>query len=114
MGYATIIPSKGDQVYGLMYEISVKDEEVLDKCEGVPNEYVKRIVPLELITSSSNGETTTGTLDTLVYIDVDRTKRDRPRTEYIHRMNMAMKDALEKGVPQSYIDTYIRLFIPPE
>jgi gamma-glutamylcyclotransferase len=104
----------GDQVYGLMYEISVKDEEVLDKCECVPDEYVKKVMPLELITPSNNGGTTTETVDALIYIDVVRTKPGRPRTEYIYRMNMATKDALVRGVPQSYIDTYIRPFIPPE
>jgi gamma-glutamylcyclotransferase len=112
-GYANIIPSLGDHVYGLIYELSVKDEESLDKYEGVPNNYEKRIIPLKLITSSGNGEvTTTVTIDTLVYTDVVRTKRGPPKTEYIHRMNMAIKDALENDMSLSYIDTYLRPFIP--
>ena len=98
-----------------MYELSVKDEELLDGYEGVSaGDYEKRIIPLELITSSSNGETANKIIDTLVYIDFARTRRDLPKTEYIHRMNMGVKDALQKGVPQSYFDIYIRLFIPPE
>jgi gamma-glutamylcyclotransferase len=110
-GYATIIPSLGDRVYGLIYELSVKDEESLDKYEKVPDNYLKKVIPIELITSSSNGEVT---IDTLVYTDVVRIKRGSPKTEYIHRMNMAIKDALEKDISLSYIDTYLRPFIPPE
>jgi hypothetical protein len=98
-----------------MYELSVKDEELLDGYEGVSLDvYEKRIIPLELITSSSNGEAANKIVDALVYIDFARTRRDLPKTEYIHRINMGVKDALEKGVPQSYIDTYFRSFIPPE
>ncbi|KAI0250085.1 hypothetical protein BJV78DRAFT_1128594 [Lactifluus subvellereus] len=113
-GYANIIPSPGDHVYGLMYELSAQDEEWLDGYEGVPLDYEKKTIPLELITSSSNGETVNRTVDTLVYVDLARTRRDLPKTEYIHRINMGVKDALQEGVPQSYIDKYVRPFIPPE
>jgi len=101
-------------VYGFIYEINSKDEQSLDKYEGVPYDYEKRIVPLKLITRSGDGETEKRTIDALVYIDVARTSRDLPKTEYIHRINMAIKDALQKGVSQSYVDKYVRPFIPPE
>lgn len=114
-GYANVVPSSGEYVYGFIYEINSKDEQSLDKYEGVPYSYEKRIVPLELITCSGEGETEEkSNIDALVYIDFARTSRDLPKTEYIHRINMGVKDALQKGIPQSYVDKYVRPFIPPE
>lgn len=52
------------------------------------------------------------TIDALVYIDITNTNPDVPKTEYIHRINMAMQDGVKNGVPQSYVDKYIRPFIP--
>lgn len=98
-------------MYGFIYEISSKDEQSLDIYEAVPDHYEKRIVPLKLITGSGDGKST---VNALVYIDVTRTNRDLPKTEYIYRINTAIKDALQKGIPQSYVDKYIRPFIPPE
>jgi len=48
----------------------------------------------------------------LVYIDVVRKKIGPPKDEYVYRMNMAIADALEKGVPKDYIDKNLRQFIP--
>ncbi|KAH9067743.1 Butirosin biosynthesis, BtrG-like protein [Lactarius vividus] len=114
-GYANVVPSSGDHVYGFIYEINSNDEQSLDMYEGVPDSYEKKIIPLELITRSGDGETEEKrTIDALVYVDVARTSRDVPKKEYIHRINMGIKDALQKGVPQSYVDKYVRPFIPPE
>ena len=72
-------------------------------------------MPVQLISSPGDGETATKkTINALVYIDFDNTSPGVPRTEYIHRINLAVKDALERGFSQSYIDKYIRPFIPPE
>ncbi|KAH9966290.1 hypothetical protein BJV74DRAFT_869619 [Russula compacta] len=102
-GYANVIPSSGDYVYGFIYELSPKDEESLDK-----------IIPVQLITPSRSGETDRKrTIDALVYIDFIRTSRDVPKPEYIYRMNQGLKDALKMGISQSYIDKYIRPYIPP-
>jgi hypothetical protein len=54
------------------------------------------------------------TIQALIYIDIVNTTPDVPKTEYIHRINMAMQDALTEGIPQSYIEKYVRPFIPPE
>ncbi|KAF8271043.1 Butirosin biosynthesis, BtrG-like protein [Lactarius quietus] len=114
-GFANVVPSPGDYVYGFIYEINSKDEQALDGYEGVPRDYEKKIIPLELITFPGAGEAKEKrTINALVYIDGIHISRDLPRTEYIHRINMAIKDALPKGIPQSYIDKYIRPSIPPE
>ena len=114
-GYASVIPSSEDHVLGFIYELSLTDEANLDKYENVPVNYEKRTIPVQLITSPGGGGTATKkTIQALIYIDVNNTTPDVPKTEYIHRINMAMQDALKKGIPQSYIDKYIRPFIPPE
>ena len=104
-------------MYGFLYELSPKDEEILDGYEQVPRHYVKKSMPIQLITSSGNGDSETAmqrSIDALVYVDIVNTSRDAPKTEYIHRINMAIKDATQMGISQSYIDKYIRPSIPPE
>ena len=50
---------------------------------------------------------------TLVYVDVQRTEpHNTPQAEYIPRMNHAIADALREGVPEDYIEKYIRKVIP--
>ena len=111
-GYANVIPSKGDYVYGFIYSLNPKDEASLDIHEYA---YDKRIIPVQLKTSPGHGETATKkTIDALVYVDTVSTSPDVPKTEYIHRINMALQDGCKNGVPQSYIDKYIRPFIPAE
>lgn len=100
-------------MYGIIYEITPDDKVVLDKYEGT--NYEKKFLPIELLTPSENGETNTKTTkNALVYVDTADITLGRPRDEYIPRMNRAIEDALEAGIPQSYIDTYIRPFIPLE
>lgn len=101
-------------MYGFIYEIGSKDEQSLDGYEGVPRDYEKKTIPLELIIRSGDGETEKRTIDALVYVDGIRTSRDLPKTEYIQRINLAIKDALQKGIPQSFVDKYIRQSIPSE
>ena len=113
-GAANVVPSSGDCVYGFVYEISSEDEQSLDGYEGVPHYYEKKVLPLELITGSSDGETEKRTIHAMVYIDYTRTNPGLPATEYIHRLNMAIKDALQKSIPQSYVDKYLRPSVPVE
>ncbi|KAI0279081.1 Butirosin biosynthesis, BtrG-like protein [Russula aff. rugulosa BPL654] len=114
-GYANIIPSSGDYVYGFIYELNPKNEASLDIYEGAPRIYDKKIHPVQLRTSPGDGEMATKkTINALVYIDTVSTSPDVPKTEYIHRINLALQDGIKNGVPQSYIDKYIRPFIPAE
>lgn len=114
-GYANVIPSPGDHVYGFIYELNPKDEASLDIYEGAPRIYDKKIIPAQLRSSFGDGKTTTKkSIDALVYVDTASTSPDIPKTEYIHRINMGLQDGLKNGVPQSYIDKYIRPFIPAQ
>ena len=49
----------------------------------------------------------------LVYIDRQRVVNDTPQEEYIHRMNMGIKDAVDEAdIPLIYAQKVIRLSIP--
>ncbi|KAF8969710.1 hypothetical protein BDZ97DRAFT_1915245 [Flammula alnicola] len=108
-GYANIIPSPGDIVYGLMFELTSSDEYDLDIYEGTT--YEKKIIPVDSVPSKDLS--TADTVQALIYIDVERKSESHPRREYIYRMNMGIADALEAGIPSDYIEKYLRAFIPP-
>ncbi|KAK7037947.1 Aig2 family protein [Favolaschia claudopus] len=111
-GYANVIPSEGDEVWALLYELSEADEMKLDRYEGVPVSYVKQTLPVEYLKKSDGGDVERQTVDALVYVDIKSTLTGPPRTEYIFRMNSAIDDALAEGVPKAYIDQYLRPRIP--
>lgn len=94
-------------MYGLLYEISLEDEIALDGYEGYPVRYEKEIADIKVV-SADEGE---NTVEAIVYID-KREKEGVSKEEYIERMNYAIADALEEGVPNEYIQTYLRRFIP--
>ncbi|KAF4555492.1 Hypothetical protein D9617_2g054530 [Elsinoe fawcettii] len=122
-GYANVVESKaetanlkGDYSYGLVYCLSVADEAKLDVNEGVPLAYTKEILEVEFW--ESKNEQAVDLSDSpekvkmLVYISRDRTKPDKPKHEYIYRMNQGIKDAVAAGVPKDYIDKVLRKYIP--
>jgi len=117
-------PGSNTEVYGLIYSLTPADEARLDINEGVPVAYEKRMVSAELFppkADSGKGVELGGTekgevVPMLVYIDFKRTSGDgcRPRLEYIHRMNMGIRDGLEEGLPKGYVDGVMRRWIPEE
>lgn len=118
-GYANIVASaSSDEVYGLVYSLAPSDEAQLDINESVPDAYTKETMKVQLWVSEvgksvdvAAGGTKAAAADLLVYIDRKRTVEHAPKQEYIYRMNMGIKDALQKGVPQDYVDQDIRRFI---
>ena len=112
-GWANIVPSSGDYIYGSVYEVNSKDEQSLDGYENAPHFYEKKIHSVEFIPCSGDGETEKRTINALVYI-YDSTTPGIPTAEYVPRMNMAIKDGLQKGIPQSYVDKYMRPLVPTE
>lgn len=113
-GYANIIPSPDDLVYGLVYEINAKDEANLDINEGVPYAYVKRHMQVVCSGEGSALGNDGEVLTALVYVDMKRIKEDSPNEEYVYRMNMGIADAVKMGVPEEYVEKYMRPFIPDE
>jgi len=107
-GYANIIPSLGDNVYGLSFELTTEDESSLDNYEG--STYKKLYFPVDLVPKDDveNGRS----VKSLIYVDVKRKTESEPKEEYIYRMNMGIIDALKEGIPADYIEKYLRPFIP--
>ena len=90
----------------------------MDRNEGVPFSYTKEEIAIdfwectntEAVSISSPGVEKYA----LVYVDRERVVADKPREEYIYRMNMGIKDAVGAGVPLTYVQKSIRSFIPEE
>lgn len=123
-GYANIVQtdSEEDEVWGLIYDLPPEDEARLDVNEGVPYAYHKRMTQVEFW-SKGTLPPTSGDIPPpervdkmLVYIDFKRNSGNgnKPRQEYIHRMNEGIRDALKEGVPKAYIDKVLRPYIPAE
>ncbi|CAF9930809.1 MAG: hypothetical protein HETSPECPRED_007714 [Heterodermia speciosa] len=117
-GYANIVQTdhSSDVVYGLVYTLTEDDEKRLDVNEGVPIAYTKEVLPIEFWALAPGEKADFGQdsekKQLLVYIDRIRLEDDKPKAEYIHRVNMGVQDAVQIGVPQSYVDDMIRKFIP--
>ncbi|KXX76755.1 Gamma-glutamylcyclotransferase [Madurella mycetomatis] len=108
-----------NQVWGFVYSLSTIDEARLDKNEGVPYSYEKRIIDCELGVGGEDAAVATAggwrTVPMLVYIDFRRTEGGHlPKAEYVHRMNMGIRDALSEGVPRKYVERVLRRYIPTE
>jgi len=109
-----------DEVWGLVYSLTPTDEARLDRNEGVPHAYTKE---MHIIDFWPTGKKPEDPIDRskkptqenmLVYVDLKRTVPDKPKKEYIHRMNMGIADALKAGVPEEYINSTLRMYIPQE
>lgn len=119
-GYANIVEtsSASDVVYGLVYILTEDDERRLDVREGVPDAYTKEMITIDFWSLKPgervNFDHSSEKKQMLVYINRDRVEDDKPRAEYVHRINMGVRDAVRIGMPQTYVDEVIRKFIPAE
>ena len=91
-----------------MYELTEQDVHNLNRYEG--NQYERQTIPIELV--NKEDRQFKNAVESLVYVDVERKSESQPKQEYVYRMNMAISDALQEGVPSDYIDKYLRPFIP--
>lgn len=103
-----------EEVYGLVYRLTSGDEAGLDKNEGVPWAYTKEIVEVEVWDKGGCESGKGKKEEVLLYIDRKRMVEDQPREEYVGRMNMGIRDAVERGVPRGYVEGVLRRFIPEE
>nr|POE87790.1 hypothetical protein CFP56_11019 [Quercus suber] len=109
-----------NEVWGLVYSLEAWDERRLDGNEGVPIAYKKEDIGIEFWPKAAHGKTPIDIgrkgekMDMLVYINRKLDEPSKPKKEYIHRMNMGIKDAVHEGVPQKYVDQVLRKYIPQE
>jgi hypothetical protein len=113
-----------DRVYGLIYRLEREDEEKLDAYEDVPESYEKQYVWVEFWGKREGADglgqpvdvkrTKSQRIKVLVYVDKKCTTSSKPTGTYRYKVNVGIRDALAEGIPQSYIDQYIRPFVPVE
>ncbi|KAH8644756.1 hypothetical protein IG631_02220 [Alternaria alternata] len=108
-----------DVVFGLVYSLEAEDEKRLDKNEGVPVAYTKEMLECEFWPSDTEHKVDTSKdpekkEDMLVYIDRNRVQPDKPREEYIYRMNQGITDAVKLGMPEDYVRDVMRKYIPAQ
>jgi len=79
-GHANLMPKEGATTEGVLYEINDEDIEKLDRFEGYPNHYNKKIIKVIL----KNGEEE----DAIVYIaQPDKIKVGlKPKEEYLNHL----------------------------
>ncbi|KAA6406891.1 MAG: hypothetical protein FRX48_09389 [Lasallia pustulata] len=112
-GYANVIPSPGDSVWGMVYILSAHDEAYLDRNEGVPTIYQKKLINIDFMPKNGCGVDRV-TIEGLVYVDVERTRVAAIEEEYVYRMNQGIRDAVQMGMPEEYVARCLRPFIPTE
>ena len=99
-GYANVVPSPPDVVYGKVYRLSAADEESLDRYEGVAIGAYRK----EMLTVETDGRDRS----CLVYVDPVE-EEGTPREEYVERLNKGIADA---RLPPAYVELYLREFVP--
>jgi cation transport regulator ChaC len=98
-GYANIIKSEGDEVYGVVYKMSAADELSVEEYEGIRNaSYQKEMMDVKVDKT---------TYRCLVYIDPN-VEEGIPTGEYINLINQAVEDA---ELSQEYVERYIRKYL---
>ncbi len=123
-GYANVQPIQTQEdiecnncfsgVYGLMYQLDIgggtRDEDSLDKDEGVPTSYEKFELDVILVDPKSREVIAGEVMKALVYID-PRNGTGTISDTYTTRINIGINDGVVNGMPQSWVDV-IRKFVP--
>lgn len=101
-------------MYGLLYTVTETDERSLDGFEGVPKSYIRKKLPIVYLGQENFGSESEEyrIINSLVYVDVKRTSEGPIKLEYITRMNSAIRDAVEVGMPENYVKDVLRGSIP--
>ncbi len=98
-GYASLLPSTRDRVFGLVYSISDTDEVALDHYEGIAvGAYGKSEVAVRF-----KGED----MSCMLYVDPN-TEEGRPKKRYAAEIRKGIKDA---KLPADYVKRYMEKFL---
>ena len=95
-GYASVVPSAGEDVHGLLWQIGPRDLAALDEYEDVVGGLYRRAM-LPLVRDKR-------TVKALVYLGSE-TREGRPRPGY---MAIVIDAARECGLPEDYIASLVR------
>lgn len=111
-GYANIIPSPGDEVYGSLCFLSGRDETALDESEGVPWLYEKHPMKVNRVSTGGEWGNEDEQVEATVYVDVQLKDTGHIEREYIVWVKKAIEDGIKCGMPESYADRYLRPWLP--
>jgi gamma-glutamylcyclotransferase (GGCT)/AIG2-like uncharacterized protein YtfP len=102
-GVANVVSEAGSSVWGVLYEVSDRCLESLDRKEGYPWAYDRRAIDVTL----ESGER----LRALTYV-VDQPEPDevKPSSDYANGLVAA---AEEQGLPAGYVDS-LRALVPTQ
>ena len=112
-GYANVVKCTDDEsqgVWGMLYLLPPRDEDTLDKFEGVPWAYDKHVLEVrwaldDLKKTPDGGEQM---VRALVYVDEERRDSGKPRGEYVGRMERGIEDAVGWGLGEEYVERVMR------
>lgn len=99
-GVATVEPSAGSRVHGVVWRISDADLAVLDRVEGVPERYRRDRLTVH---------TADGPAEAFVYVD-HRVRAGVPRPGYLERI---VGGAIEHGLPRPWLE-FVRRWDPAQ
>ena len=95
-GYANVVKSSNDDVWGVIYEISIQDEAKLDGYEGVSTKcYLKENLDILIDRGIKN---------CLTYVD-PITEIGIPSYTYSNTINEGI---LDSKLPEEYVEKYLR------
>ena len=124
LGFGNIVQSSPeDEVWGSLSFLTGQHEAALDKSEEINWWHRKMRVKVRRTTGfkedgkdgDAGSENEEGEeVEATTYIDVERTGEGNMSKEYIIWMRKAIDDGLKIGVPQSYVDQYLRKFLPED
>lgn len=109
-GYATLTQSPGHKVPVVLWEMSDKQESVMDRYEGYPTAYYKKKIPVHV-----NGQKMEGT----VYIMNEERRVARPSRKYVNTVRIGyesfgldlsyLQEALERNSKEYYLDDLLEV-----
>merc|ERR1711936_529450 len=91
---ATIIPTRESHVWGVLWELNMEHLETLDRQEGVPNVYNRKMVEVELEDGSS--------AEAVTYFLIKPEEEDK-RPSYVYK-NVILRGAEEHNIPEEYLE----------
>jgi len=119
MGDDTDLRHDNLRTYGMVWELSDADMKVMDGYEDVPASYTKEEAFIELWPRREGQAGKTNILrrakrvKATFYCDRENVQdsNDKIFRAYSYKMNQAIADGLELGIPEGYINTCIRPFV---
>ncbi|MBS4167588.1 gamma-glutamylcyclotransferase family protein [Parachlamydia sp. AcF125] len=109
-----IIPKKGSQVYGVVYQLSDAHLAELDRTEDIPEAYKRVAVQVHKCATKVLGNFPLGeSLTAWVYVGNSKYIQieENPNREYV---NLLIHSAFERLFPREYIDQYLQAKYPNE